>query len=157
MMDYRYGKAELARMSPESLIEGFLRESKLVEASLNGFGSEEEGGVHVAAVESYAAVIRERGGLPSLAPLLESDDPFIAYSVARLLARTHSHREAGIATLARVADLNSGVASVRADRSRNLLLYGDTLGDPVEVEKRLAEIRAREKPSTGDRSSESDG
>jgi len=130
--------AALATMTPEQLIEGFVRESKLVELS-----DVPRANIAVDDAAAYADEIRRRGGLPSLAPLLDSPDPFIAYSAARLLARLDDFRERGLAVLDRIAETNIGFPSSRADTARNMIRYGNPDGDPVEVEKELAAIRAR--------------
>ncbi len=132
-------KAALATMTPEQLIEGFVRESKLVQLS-----HVRRANIAVDDAEAYANEIRRRGGLPSLAPLLDSPDPFIAYSVARHLARLEEFRERGLAVLDRIADGRLGFASGRARTARNMIRYGNPNGDPVEYEKELAAIRARE-------------
>ncbi len=135
--------AALATMTPEQLIEGFVRESKLVEISING-GRGAEATKHVDAVEAYGDEIRDRGGLPVLAPLMDGADPFLAYSAARRLARLDEFRERALAVLDHIAKMNVGTASFRSDTARNVIRYGNPNGDPVEYEKRLAAIRARE-------------
>ena len=130
--------AALSTMTSEQLIEGFVRETKLYQLSdvprANKAADD---------LASIAEEIKRRGGLPSLAPLMDGHDPFIAYSAARLLARTEEFKERALDVLDRIADANIGSASFRADIARNVIRYGDYRGDPVQYEKELAESVAR--------------
>lgn len=131
-------RAALATMSPEQLVEGFVREAKLYELSDVSKAN--------AALENelaYAAEIERRGGMPSLAPLLDSSDPFIAYSVARLLARLENFQKRALGVLDSIVESHVGFASDLADTARNMVRYGNPDGDPIEVENRRAAIRAR--------------
>lgn len=140
---YTMTKAEtaaLSTMTPEQLIEGFVRETKLYQ--LSGVQRANKAADDLAAI---ADEISRRGGLPSLAPLMDGPDPFIAYSAARLLARLEDFRERALAVLDRIADGHLGSASTRARIARNVIRYGNPDGDPVEYERELAEVRARYK------------
>jgi hypothetical protein len=129
-------------LSPETLIEGFVTEAKLSDPAMRTTVAEMN--KHVARFYAYADEIAARGGLPSLLPLLDSPDNWIAYRTADRLADLPETKDRAMAVLDRIADECSGSASASAERARNMIRYGDTLGDPVEVEKRLAEIRARD-------------
>ena len=132
-------KVSLATMTPEQLIEGFVRETKLYQLSDVPRAN--------AALENkiaYADEIVRRGGHASLETLMENPDPFIAYSAAAALVRIPQFREAALAVLDRIADGRLGFASDCGDTARNMIRYGNPNGDPVEYEKRLAAIRARE-------------
>ncbi len=132
-------KAALATMTPEQLIEGFVREAKL---SYPGAPtSVREMNEHGERSYAYLDEIGSRGGMQSLIPLLDSPDDWIAYRTACRLARHDETKDRAMATLDRIADAE-GIASGEADRARNMIRYGNTLGDPVEVEKELAAIRA---------------
>ena len=131
--------AALKIMTLEQLIEGFVYETKLYELSDVPRANK--------AADDLAAIAEEitrRGGLPSLAPLMDGPDLFLAYSAARLLARVDKFRDRALAVLDRIVDARVGSASTRARIARNVIRYGDPDGDPVELEKRLAVIRARE-------------
>lgn len=132
-------KVALTKMSPEELIEGFVREAKL---SYPGAPtSVREMNAHVDNFYAYADEIARRGGLPSLLPLLDSSDDWIAYRTASRLARNEETKDRAMATLDRIAD-SDGEGSGQANRARNMIRYNDPLGEPVAVEKRLAAIRA---------------
>jgi hypothetical protein len=135
--------AVLKKLAPEALIEGFVREAKLSDPAMPLSAAEMN--VHVSRFYAFADEIATRGGLPALLPLLDSTDNWLAYRVADRLADLEETRDRALATLDRIADECSGGASASAERARNMIRYGDPLGDPVEVEKRLAEIRARSK------------
>jgi hypothetical protein len=132
-------KASLATMTPEQLIEGFARETKLYQFSDVPLANE----ALKKKIEFGDEIVR-RGGQSSLETLMANPDPFIAYSAADQLADMPQFREAALAVLDRIADACVGSASFRADIARNVIRYGDFRGDPIEHEKRLAVIRARE-------------
>jgi len=132
-------KEALSTMTPEQLIEGFVREAKLYQLSDVPRAN--------AALDNqiaYEGEIKRRGGLSSLVQLMENADAFIAYSAAGALVTIPEFREAALAVLDRIADGRLGSASTRARIARNVIRYGSPDGDPVEFEKRLAVIRARE-------------
>ncbi len=132
-------KEALSTMTPEQLIEGFVREAKLYQLSDVPRAN--------AALENkiaYADEIVRRGGHASLEALMANPDGFIAYSAAAALVKLPEFREAALAVLDRIADGRLGSASTRARIARNVIRYGSPDGDPVEFEKRLAVIRARE-------------
>ena len=131
--------AALKTMTPEQLIEGFVREAKLYELSDVPNANE--------ALEKkigFAEEIIRRGGHASLEALMANPDPFIAFSAAGSLVKILEFREAALTVLDRIADARVGSASTEARIARNVIRYGDPDGDPVELEKRLAVIRARE-------------
>ncbi len=130
--------AALATMIPEQLIEGFVRESKLYQLS-----DVAEANKALERATGFVEEISRRGGLPSLTPLMGNSDHFIAYSAADRLADLPEFRERALAVLDRIAEMNVGFASSRADIARNMVRYGNPDGDPAVVEKRLAAIRAR--------------
>ncbi len=133
--------AALKTMTPEQLIEGFVREAKL-EGMGTSIGTVREMNEHGAKSYAYLDEIGSRGGLQSLIPLLDLRDDWIAYRTASRLARHDETKDRAMATLDRLAD-SEGVASGEADRARNMIRYGDPLGDPVEVEKERAANPAR--------------
>jgi hypothetical protein len=131
--------ASLRAMTPEQLIEGFIRETKLYELSDVPAAN--------AALERKIALGEEivrRGGQASLETLTANADPFIAYSAAAVLVKLADFRDRALAVLDRIADAKVGSASTRTRIARNVIKYGDPDGDPIELEKRLAVIRARE-------------
>ncbi len=132
--------AALKTMTPEQLIEGFVREAKLSDPTMPT--SVREMNEHGAKSYAYLDEIGSRGGLQSLIPLLDVRDDWIAYRTASRLARHDETKDRAMATLDRLAD-SEGVASGEADRARNMIRYGDPLGDPVEVEKERAANPAR--------------
>ena len=71
--------------------------------------------------------------------LMENSDPYIAYSAGAALVKVPEFCERTLVVLDRIADEQLGSASGLADSVRNLIRYGD----PVEVEKEIAAIRAR--------------
>ena len=100
------GTAALNAMTPEQLIEGFVHETKLYELSDVPQANK--------AADSLAAIAKEiarRGGLPSLAPMMDGPDLFLAYSAARLLARVDEFRDRALAVLDGIADACVGPAS----------------------------------------------
>ena len=137
------GKADLKNLSPEALVEGFVTEAKLEDLGTS-IGTVAQMNEHGARSQAYAAEIVARGGSKSLIALFESPDNWIAYCAAAALVVHEKTRDVALATLDRIADECSGGASFSADIGRNMIRYGDPLGDPVEVEKELAEIRARD-------------
>jgi len=132
-------KAALATMTPEQLIEGFVRETKLYQLSTVPRSNEA-----LKNKIAFADEIVRRGGFSSLIELTENADPFIAYSAADQLADLADFRERALVVLDRIADGRLGATSGLADTARNVIRYGNPNGDPVEYEKRLAAIRARE-------------
>ena len=131
--------AALRTMTPEELIDGFVRETKLYELSDVPAAN--------AALEkkiAFGEEIVRRSGQPSLETLMANADPFIAYSAAAVLVRLPDYRDRALAVLDQIADAKVGSASTRSRIARNVIRYGDPDGDPVELEKRLAVIRARE-------------
>jgi hypothetical protein len=131
--------AALPTMTPEQLIEGFVRETKLYQLSDVPKAN--------AALENkiaFADEIIRRGGHASLEALMANPDPFIAYSAAAALVKLDAFRERALDVLDRIAEARVGSASTRARIARNVIRFGDPDGDPVELEKRLAVIRARE-------------
>jgi hypothetical protein len=132
--------AAIATMTPEELISGFVRESKLIELGRNA-GAKNRA---VDAADAYADEIARRGGLPSLAPLMDGADSFIAYAAADRLGDVPEFRERALVVLDRIVEARLGFTSGRADTARNMIRYGNPNGDPVEYERRLVEIRERE-------------
>jgi len=76
---------------------------------------------------------------------LNRPDNWIAYCAAAALGIHEETKDVAFAILDRIDDECSGGASYSADIGRNMICYGDPLGDPVEVEQELAEIRARDR------------
>lgn len=135
-------KADLRKLSPEALIEGFVTEAKLSDPETPCSVAESD--EHDARWRAYAKEIIARGGSRSLLELLSSPDNWVAQCAGRALMAQEATKEQALAALDRIADECSGIASFSADTARNLARYGDPGGDPVELEKRLAEIRARD-------------
>jgi hypothetical protein len=142
-------KLDLKTLSPEALLEGFVTEAKLEELGTS-IGTVERMNEHGARSRAYAAEIVARGGSESLIALFKSPDDWIAYSAAVALVIHDETKDIALATLDRIADECSGGASFSADIGRNMIRYGDPLGDPVAVEKELAEIRARDEKRLGE-------
>lgn len=134
--------ADLKKLSPEALIEGFVTEAKLSDPETPATVPELD--EHDAAWRAYASEIIARGGSKSLAELLNSPDNWVAQCAGRALMVHEATKDQALAALDRIADECSGIASFSADTARNISRYGDPDGDPVEVEKQLAEIRARD-------------
>ena len=135
-------KADLKNLSAEVLIEGFVFEAKLSDPETPGTVAELD--EHGATWRAYASEIIARGGSKSLAELLDCADNWVAQCAGRALMVHEATKDQALAALDRIADECSGSASSSARIAKNMLRYGDPLGDPVEVEKRLAEIRARD-------------
>ena len=132
--------ASLKSMTPEQLIEGFVREAKLYELSNVPRANE--------ALEkkiAFAEEIIRRGGHASLEALMANPDPFIAFSAAGSLVKIPDFREAALTVLDRIADARVGSASTEARIARNVIRYGDYRGDPVQYQKELAESVASAK------------
>ena len=125
--------SELSQLSPEALIEGFVREAKLSDPSLETSVSEMN--EHGDRSHDYASEIGRRGGLPSLLPLLDSDDNWIAYRTATQLARLPETQERALATLDRLAELRTGSTSFLANSSRNMVRYGNPVGAKWKTER----------------------
>jgi hypothetical protein len=136
-------KKDLNELSPEALLEGFVTEAKLEDLGTS-IGTVAQMNEHGARSRAFANEIIARGGSKSLIALFESPDNWIAYCAAAALVIHEETKSVALATLDRIADERSGGASSSARIARNMIRYGDPLGDPVEVEKRLAEIRARD-------------
>ena len=131
--------AALPTMTPEQLIESFVRETKLYQLSDVPKAN--------AALKNKVAFADEtirRGGHASLEALMANPDPFIAYSPADQLADISEFRQRALDVLDRIADACVGSASFRADIAQNVIRYGSPDGDPIEFEKRLAVTRARD-------------
>ena len=125
-------------MTPEQLIEGFVHETKLYQLSSRRKSD--------AALDKKIALGEEivrRGGCSSLMELMENSDPYIADSAGAALVKVPEFQERALVVLDRIADGQLGSASGLADSARNFIRYGNPDGEPVEVEKELAAIRAR--------------
>ena len=113
-------KGALKSASPQELIEGFVREWKIFE-----FADVDAANRQYPVAVAYDEEIARRGGLRSLAPLMDHDDPFIAYNAARLLMALDDLRDRALATLDRIADARVGFASSQADTARHIARYGE--------------------------------
>jgi hypothetical protein len=132
-------EAALATMTPEQLIEGFVRETKLWQ-----LGTVRKRNEALKNKIAFADEIVRRGGVSSLIDLMGNSDPFIAYSAADQVADLTEFRERALVVLDRIADGRLGSVSGLAQTARNVIRFGSPNGDPSEYEKRLAAIRARE-------------
>ncbi len=134
---YNFGKLTL-----EELIEGFVSEAAL-EGLGTSIGTIAQMNEHGDRSRAFGDEIVSRDGGKSLLPLLNFSDNWIAYSAAVALVILPDTKETALETLDRIADERSGRASSSANTGRNMVRYGNPLGAPDEVEKRLAEIRSR--------------
>jgi hypothetical protein len=138
----KHTKVDLKQLSPEALIERFVTEAKLSDPDTPATVAELD--QHGAQWRAFAAEIVIRGGAHTLIQLLDVSDNWVAQCAARALMVHAETKDRAMAALDRIADECSGSASSSANIARNMIRYGDPLGDPIEVEKRLAEIRARD-------------
>jgi ElaB/YqjD/DUF883 family membrane-anchored ribosome-binding protein len=119
-------KAELKKLPPEALIEGFVYEAKLNDPAM--LTTVAEMNEHGTRSRAYAAEIVARGGAQSLAQLLDSSDKWLAYSAANALADLAETKDQALSTLDRLAEERSGNASASAQTTRNMVRYGTPWG-----------------------------